>query len=292
MTVRAGGDPVRGPGSVLNALTIDVEDWFQVSAFARYIPRTGWDAAPRRVERNVERMLALLDDAGARATFFTLGWIAERHPQLVRRIAAAGHEVASHGYAHQRATDLDRRAFREDVVRARAVLEDLAGTAVRGYRAPSFSIGPANDWAFDVLRETGHRYSSSIYPVRHDHYGVPDAPRFAYDARDGLLELPISTARVWSRNWPAGGGGYFRLMPYRVSRWMIRQVNARDGQPAIFYCHPWEIDPHQPRVRRLDPRTRFRHYVNLHRTEPRLARLLADFKWDRIDRVFPAAGAA
>jgi polysaccharide deacetylase family protein (PEP-CTERM system associated) len=292
VNVPSGRSAPRGRDGVVNALTIDVEDWFQVSAFAPYIPRTGWDSAPRRVERNVERMLAMLEAAGARATFFTLGWIAERHPQLVRRIVAGGHEVASHGYAHERATELDARAFREDVVRARGVLEDLAGTQVCGYRAPSFSIGPANDWAFDVLRETGHRYSSSVYPVRHDHYGVPDAPRFAHAARGGLLELPITTARVWSRNWPAGGGGYFRLMPYRVSRWMIRHVNRRDRQPAIFYCHPWEIDPHQPRVQRLDARTRFRHYVNLHRTEPRLARLLGDFSWDRIDRVFPAAGHA
>jgi polysaccharide deacetylase family protein (PEP-CTERM system associated) len=266
-----------------------VEDWFQVSAFAPYIPRAGWDAAPRRVERNVDRLLALLDEGGARATFFTLGWVAERHPGLVRRIAAAGHEVASHGYAHERATALDRRAFEEDVRRARAILEDQAGAPVHGYRAPSFSIGPGNAWAFDVLHATGHRYSSSVYPVRHDHYGTPDAPRFAHAARDGLTELPVSTARVLARNWPAGGGGYFRLMPYRVSRWMIRRVNRRDRQPAIFYCHPWEIDPGQPRVPNLDARTRFRHYLNLDRTEARLARLLRDFSWDRIDRVFPGA---
>lgn len=280
------------PRRVVNAFTVDVEDWFQVSAFAPYVSRDAWEAAPRRVERNVERILGLLDAAGARATFFTLGWIAERHPALVRRIAAAGHEIASHGYGHQRASEMDREAFRHDVHRARGVLEDVAGQAVHGYRAPSFSIGPANDWAFDVLRETGHRYSSSVYPVRHDHYGTPDAPRFAHAARGGLVELPITTARVMARNWPAGGGGYFRLMPYGVSRWMIERVNRDDGQPAIFYCHPWEIDPGQPRPGRVDARTRFRHYVNLARTERRLERLLADFAWDRVDRVFAQAMAA
>jgi len=277
---------------VVNAFTVDVEDWFQVSAFAPYVSRDAWDAAPRRVEGNVDRILALLDGAGARATFFTLGWIAERHPALVQRIAAAGHEIASHGYGHQRATDMDRAAFAADVRRARGVLEDIAGQPVHGYRAPSFSIGPANDWAFDVLLETGHRYSSSVYPVRHDHYGAPDAPRFAHAARGGLVELPITTARVWSRNLPAGGGGYFRLMPYRISRWMIERVNREDGEPAIFYCHPWEIDPAQPRPGRVDARTRFRHYVNLARTERRLQRLLGDFAWDRVDRVFPEALAA
>ncbi len=278
--------------AITNALTIDVEDYFQVSAFAPYIRREDWDRRECRVERNVGRILELLAERDVRATFFTLGWVAERYPQLVRRIVDAGHEIASHGYGHQRATDMDRAAFKADVVRARGVLEDVAGQPVHGYRAPSFSIGPANDWAFDVLRETGHRYSSSVYPVRHDHYGSPDAPRFAHAARSGLVELPITTARVLSRNLPAGGGGYFRLMPYRVSRWMIERVNRDDGEPAIFYCHPWEIDPGQPRPGRVDARTRFRHYVNLARTERRLQRLLADFAWDRVDRVFPEARAA
>ena len=271
---------------IANAFTIDVEDYFQVSALAPYIPRDQWDERQCRVERNVDRILELLDEADAKATFFTLGWIAERYPQLVRRIAENGHEVASHGYQHERATDLDRDGFLADIQLAKAVLEDVAGTAVSGYRAPSFSINGANDWAFDCLAEAGYRYSSSIYPIRHDHYGMPDAPRFPYRSRDGLLEVPITTMRFMNRNWPAGGGGYFRLMPYAMSKWLIRRVNEADGQPAIFYFHPWELDPEQPRVPGIDAKTRFRHYVNLHRTEDRLRQLLHDFRWDRVDRVF------
>ncbi|MCU0804987.1 MAG: DUF3473 domain-containing protein [Burkholderiales bacterium] len=271
---------------IANAFTIDVEDYFQVSALAPYIPRDQWDETPCRVERNVDRILQLLDEAGAKATFFTLGWIAERYPQLVRRVADHGHEVASHGYQHERASELDRGAFLADIQLAKAVLEDVAGTAVNGYRAPSFSINGANDWAFDCLAEAGYRYSSSIYPIRHDHYGMPDAPRFPYQSRERLLEVPITTMRLLNRNWPAGGGGYFRLMPYAMSKWLIRRVNETDGQPAIFYFHPWELDPEQPRVPGIDAKTRFRHYVNLHRTEDRLRQLLRDFRWDRVDRVF------
>jgi polysaccharide deacetylase family protein (PEP-CTERM system associated) len=271
---------------IANAFTIDVEDYFQVSALAPYISRDQWDHTPCRVERNVDCILQLLDEADAHATFFTLGWIAERYPQLVRRITDNGHEVASHGYQHERASELDRRAFLADIRLAKAVLEDVAGAAVSGYRAPSFSINDANDWAFDCLAEAGYRYSSSIYPIRHDHYGMPDAPRFPYRSRDGLLEVPITTTRFMSRNWPAGGGGYFRLMPYAMSKWLIRRVNEVDGQSAIFYFHPWELDPEQPRVPGIDAKTRFRHYVNLHRTEDRLRQLLRDFRWDRVDRVF------
>ena len=281
--------PVASRRPRVNALTVDVEDYFQVWALSPYVPRSQWDATPARVERNVDLILQLLDDAGARATFFTLGWVAERFPQLVRRIAAAGHEVASHGYAHGKATDLDRAAFLADIRLAKTILEDIAGTEVRGYRAPSFSIGRANDWAFDCIVEAGYRYSSSVYPIRHDHYGAPDAPRFAYRSREGLLELPITTTRLFDRNWPAGGGGYFRLMPYPVSRWLIRRVNDVDERPAIFYFHPWELDPGQPRVPGIDAKTRFRHYLNLHQTEHRLRRLLRDFRWDRVDHVFLGA---
>jgi polysaccharide deacetylase family protein (PEP-CTERM system associated) len=269
-----------------NALTVDVEDYFQVSALAPHIDRTRWDTMPCRVERNVERLLQLFERHGARATFFTLGWIAERYPQLVRRIAASGHEIASHGYGHLRATEQSREEFAADIRRAKALLEDTVGVQVLGYRAPSFSIGHANAWAFDCIAEAGYRYSSSVYPVRHDHYGMPDAPRFPYEVRPGLIEIPVATARWLGRNWPAGGGGYFRLAPYRVSRWAIRRVNRVDGRPTIFYFHPWEIDPDQPRVAGLSLKTRFRHYLNLHRTELRLARLLADFHWDRVDRAF------
>ncbi|MCU0968983.1 MAG: DUF3473 domain-containing protein [Rubrivivax sp.] len=275
-----------GAGGIVNALTIDVEDYFQVSAFAPYIRRDEWDHRECRVERNVMRILEMLDAHGTRATFFTLGWIAERHPQVVRAIVAQGHELASHGYGHERASDLDRRAFRQDVLRAKGLLEDLSGHEARGYRAPSFSIGTRNLWAFDVLAEAGHRYSSSIYPIRHDHYGMPDAPRFAHRVPAGLLEIPCTTVRMGRRNLPSSGGGYFRLLPYGLSRWLIRRVNERDGEAAVFYFHPWEIDPAQPRVAGIDAKTRFRHYVNLPRTERRLRTLLADFRWGRMDDIF------
>mgnify|MGYP001224111987 FL=1 len=278
-----------------NALTIDVEDYFQVSAFAPYIARDRWDACECRVERNVERILLMLEEMHTRATFFTLGWIAERYPQLVRRIVDGGHELASHGYGHQRASDLIATAFFADVYTAKKLLEDISGHPVIGYRAPSFSIGEGNLWAFDCLERAGYRYSSSIYPIRHDHYGMPDAPRFAHQVRSGLLELPVTTARFFNRNWPASGGGYFRLLPYALSRWLLQKVNTRDQQAAIFYFHPWEIDAGQPRVAGINARTRFRHYVNLQHTEGRIRRLLADFRWGRVDEVFlgggcPAAG--
>lgn len=274
------------PTRAVNALTIDVEDYFQVSAMAPYIARSEWDRCECRVERNVDRILALLAERGIHATFFTLGWIAERYPALVRRIVAQGHELASHGYGHQRVTDLDEAAFRDDVIRSKALLEDLAGVPVLGYRAPSFSIGASNLWALDVLEQAGYCYSSSIYPVQHDHYGMPDAPRFAYRPRAGLLEVPPTTLRVFNRNLPSSGGGYFRLFPYALSRWMLQSVNQRDGESAIFYFHPWEIDPDQPRVAGIDLKTRFRHYVNLQRNEAKLCRLLDDLRWDRMDRIF------
>jgi polysaccharide deacetylase family protein (PEP-CTERM system associated) len=282
---------------ITNALTIDVEDYFQVSAFAPYIPRQDWERRECRVERNVGRILELLAAHRTQATFFTLGWVAERYPQLVRAIVAGGHELASHGYGHERASDLDAAAFRDDVVRAKGVLEDIGGVAVQGYRAPSFSIGEKNLWAFDTLAAAGYRYSSSIYPIRHDHYGMPDAPRFAHEVRDGLLEIPVTTMRLMNRNLPSSGGGYFRLLPYSVSRWMLRRVNRQDRQAAIFYFHPWEIDAGQPRIAGIDSKTRFRHYVNIARMEGRLQSLLADFRWGRMDDIFlrrsaPLAAAA
>ena len=275
-----------GSRSPVNALSIDVEDYFQVSALAPHIPRGDWDGINCRIERNVDRILAMLDDHGVAATFFTLGWIAERHPGVVRRIVAAGHELASHGYGHQRASDQSMTVFMEDVRRAKGLLEDLGGVAVRGYRAPSFSIGADNLWALDALRESGHVYSSSIYPVAHDHYGMPDAPRFAHLRDNGLLEIPPTTLRRGGRNWPASGGGWFRLLPYALSRWAIREVHRVDGESTMFYFHPWEIDPGQPRVPGVSAKTRFRHYVNLAHMETKLRRLLADFAWGRVDRVF------
>jgi polysaccharide deacetylase family protein (PEP-CTERM system associated) len=274
-----------------NAMTIDVEDYFQVSAFASHIRREDWNALPCRIERNIALVLDILAAANVKGTFFTLGWIAERYPGLVRAIVDSGHEVASHGYDHLRASEQTPAAFSRDAALSKMLLEEISGQPVLGYRAPSFSIGADNLWAFDVLREAGYRYSSSVYPVRHDHYGMPGAPRFAYHPRSdtGLLEIPITTARIAGRNFPAGGGGYFRLLPYRMSRWLLRRVNVEDKQAGIFYFHPWELDPGQPRQSGLGLKTRFRHYVNLGRTEARLAALTRDFLWDRMDRIFLAA---
>jgi polysaccharide deacetylase family protein (PEP-CTERM system associated) len=295
-SMRGGPQDARSatvPAVITNALTIDVEDYFQVSAFAPYIRRDEWEARECRIERNVERILALLASRDVKATFFTLGWIAERYPQLVRRIVEGGHELASHGYGHERASDLSPEAFSQDIVRAKSLLEDLSGQPVLGYRAPSFSIGVANLWAFDKLARAGYRYSSSIYPIKHDHYGMPDSPRFAYRVGAGLLEIPVTTLRMRSRNLPSSGGGYFRLLPYALSRWMLRRVNQQDREPAIFYFHPWELDPGQPRIAGIDLKTRFRHYVNIGRTERRLQQLLADFRWGRMDQIFlPGAAAA
>ena len=276
------------PASIVNALTVDVEDYFQVSALAPHIDRADWDRMPCRVERNMDVVLRVLEEGQARGTFFVLGWIAERYPALVRRLVSGGHELASHGYAHVRATQQSRDEFLADISRAKKLLEDISGVEVRGYRAPSFSIGRDNPWAFDCLLAAGYRYSSSIYPVRHDHYGVPDAPRFPYVSQPGLVEIPITTVRAFGRNFPAGGGGFFRLLPYVASRAAIRQVNRRDRRPAVFYFHPWEVDPGQPVVSGTSLKTRFRHYVNLSRTESRLRRLTRDFQWDRLDHAFRA----
>lgn len=271
---------------VTNAMTIDVEDYFQVSAFTSHVSKAQWGARECRVERNVDRILEMLARHDIHATFFTLGWVAERYPGLVRRIVAGGHELASHGFGHDRASDLSEADLFADVDRAKKTLEDVGGVSIRGYRAPSFSIGSGNLWAFDVLARAGHVYSSSIFPIRHDHYGMPNAPRFAHPRGGGMVELPATTIRLGGMNLPASGGGYFRLLPYAISRWMIRRVNSVDRQAAIFYFHPWEIDPAQPRIEGVGVKARFRHYVNLHRVEPRLNSLLADFRWERIDRIF------
>lgn len=272
--------------SIVNALTIDVEDYFQVSAFAGHIDRSQWEGMDCRVERNVTVILEMLRRHDAKATFFTLGWIAERYPQVVHAIVRDGHELASHGYAHLRASEQTPEEFSADIRRAKTILEDLSGTVVKGYRAPSFSISAANLWALDCIRDAGYVYSSSIYPVRHDHYGMPDAPRFSYQSVDRLIEVPPTTLRLFERNWPAAGGGFFRLLPYVASRWSLSYVNRVDDRPGMFYFHPWEIDPGQPRIPGIGLKTRFRHYLNLHRMQPRLERLLRDFKWDRMDRVF------
>lgn len=269
-----------------NAMTVDVEDYFQVSAFERHIDRQTWDDRECRVERNVDRILELFDRHAVKATFFTLGWIAERYPDMVRRVVEQGHELASHGWSHIRVTQQDAEAFRQDVARTKTLLEDVSGHEVIGYRAASYSIGATNLWALDVLNETGHRYSSSIYPITHDLYGMPDAPRFAFrPAAGSFVEFPVTTVRVAGRNLPCGGGGWFRLVPYAGMRWALRRVNRVDQESAIFYFHPWEIDPEQPRQDGLDAKTRFRHYLNLERMQTRLDRLLGDFTWGRMDEV-------
>jgi len=246
---------------IRNALTIDVEDYFQVSAFDPYIPRDDWDSIPCRVERNIDRILSLLEKKGINATFFTLGWIAKRYPSMVRRIVENGHELASHGCDHDRVTELGSDEFYKDIADSKKILEDISGFPVIGYRAPSFSINKQNYWALNLLEEAGYLYSSSIYPVHHDHYGIPDAPRFAFypNPTGKLLEVPITTVNLLGRNIPVGGGGYFRLWPYTVSRWFIQRVNEKDQRSAVFYFHPWEIDPDQPRPKGINLKVRFRH---------------------------------
>lgn len=294
---RAGAQPkaalVHGTAvSRPNAMTVDVEDFFQVQAFAAAIDRASWETRPSRVEGNMDKILALFAEHDVKATFFTLGWIAERHRSLIRRIVDQGHELASHGYEHIPVFQHEPQAFRIDVRRAKRLLEDIGGTAVRGYRAASFSVTEDTLWALSVLAEEGYDYSSSIYPVLHDHYGMPRAPRFAFHPReDRFLEIPLTTVRIFGQNVPCSGGGYFRLFPYVVSRLGLRRVNERDGQPCVFYFHPWEIDPDQPRVAGVPVKSRFRHYLNLGRMEARLQRLLTDFAWSRMDRVFLGADA-
>jgi len=271
---------------VVNALSVDVEEWFQVGAFERVITRGEWDDLASRVENNCARILDLFAEAGVSATFFTLGWVAKRHSALVRRIHEAGHEVASHGWDHTRVFALGAEAFAADLVRARQALEDAAGAPVRGYRAPSFSIDARTPWAFAVLADQGYAYSSSVAPLVHDHYGWREAPRFAFRplADSPFIELPVTTAELRGRRMAAGGGGFFRVLPYGFTCWAIRQVNAL-GQPAAFYFHPWEIDPSQPRVAHAPLRSRLRHYTALGRMEGKLARLVRDFAWGRVDEV-------
>ncbi|MFN4019273.1 MAG: XrtA system polysaccharide deacetylase [Erythrobacter sp.] len=275
-----------GPG-VVNGLSVDVEDWFQVGAFENVIARGEWDAICTRVESNVDRIIDLFAEADVRATFFTLGWVAKRHPAMIRRIAEAGHEIASHGYDHARVFTFSRSEFAEDIRKARAILEDSAGVAVRGYRAPSFSIDQRTPWAFAELAEQGFAYSSSVAPVVHDHYGWPEAPRFAFRPLpwSSLVELPVTTAMLGGRRVAAGGGGFFRVLPYGFSRWAIRQVNRREGRPAVFYFHPWEIDPDQPRVGHAPLRSRFRHYTGLEKMAGKLRSLVHEFRWGRMDMI-------
>lgn len=273
------------PASIVNGLSVDVEDWFQVGAFEDVIERDQWGGLDNRVERNVHQILDLFDAAEASATFFTLGWVAKRQAPLLREIVARGHEVASHGWDHERVFRMDRVAFAADIERTRKTIEDCSGVRVIGYRAPSFSIDHRSPWAFMELADQGYLYSSSVAPITHDHYGWADAPRFAFNPLPwhALVELPVTTAQFRGKRLAAGGGGFFRVLPYAFSRWAIRQVNRDEGRPAIFYFHPWEIDPGQPRVSGAPIRSRLRHYTNLDKMAGKLRQLIADFAWGRID---------
>ncbi|MEM7765616.1 MAG: XrtA system polysaccharide deacetylase [Pseudomonadota bacterium] len=270
-----------------NAMSVDVEDYFQVSAFDDIISRDDWAGIEPRIADNMDRILDVFAEHEVRSTFFILGWVCRRLPQVIKKIAEAGHEVASHGDDHRRVwTKTPDEAF-EDFSSTKKLLEDTSGVAVTGYRAPSFSIGARNLWAHDLLQEAGYQYSSSIFPVSHDHYGFPEAPRFPFKFRDdGLLEVPPTTVQRFGRNWPCAGGGYFRLFPYAYTAGGIRHVNQAEQMPAVFYFHPWEIDPDQPRVEGIPLKTRFRHYVNLKRFESRLTRLASEFRWSRMDEIY------
>ncbi|MEO8723839.1 MAG: XrtA system polysaccharide deacetylase [Sphingobium sp.] len=271
--------------NIVNALSVDIEDWFQVGAFENTLDRDGWSALEQRVERNSDAVLELFDRAGVKGTFFTLGWVAERYPALMRRIVDAGHELASHGYDHQRVFTFTPDQFRDDLRKSQQLIENTSGMPVTGYRAPSFSIDARNPWAHEILAEEGYVYSSSVAPIAHDHYGWAGSPRFAWKpvAGSDLLELPVTTARLAGRTVAAGGGGFFRLLPYTFSRWAVRQVNVQDQRPAIIYFHPWEIDPDQPRVVGAPLRSRVRHYTNLGVMAAKLRRLMQDFQWGRVD---------
>ncbi|MBU3990964.1 MAG: DUF3473 domain-containing protein [Alphaproteobacteria bacterium] len=278
------------PVPIINGLSVDVEDWFQVGAFEGVIERAEWGGLASRVEANCARILDLFAAAGVTATFFTLGVIAARYPGLVRRIHEAGHELASHGWDHARVFTLGAHGFAADLAKSRKTIEDAAGTAVTGYRAPSFSIDRRTPWAFPVLAEQGFVYSSSVAPIAHDHYGWREAPRFAFRPLEGsgLVELPVTTAEFGGRRLGAGGGGFFRILPYGFTRWAIRQVNARELRPAVFYFHPWEIDPGQPRVARAPLRSRLRHYTNLAGMADKVARLAGEFAWGTMAQVAAA----
>ena len=263
----------------LNAMTVDVEDYFQVSAFEKVINRNDWDSINLRVGDNTHRLLDLFAEHNVKSTFFTLGWVAKRCPDVIRRMVSEGHEVASHGLAHQRATTMTREQLYEDVAQSKAILEDISGTQVVGYRAPSFSVNDSNTWVYEVLKEQGFVYSSSTYPIAHDLYGVPEWPRFKYQRPEGILEIPIPTLRRNSVNTGIGGGGYFRLYPYRLSKKRIQRFMEEESEPYNFYFHPWEIDPEQPSVKSASFRSKFRHYVNLSRMEGKVVKLLRDYEW-------------
>jgi len=275
-----------GPVEIVNALTIDVEEYFQTPAFAARVPRSTWDSVPCRTEANIDRILALLAEHDARATFFMLGWIADRFPDVARRVVAAGHELASHGYERVAAVEQGYGQFLADIRLAKAVLEDISGIPVLGYRAPEFSIGPSNTWAFDCIVEAGYRYSSSLYPFSSGPLPDLHGERFAHEVRTGLLEVPVTTVEVLGSKWPAGGGNYFRRLPYGASRWLIQRINDVDKRSVTFHFRPWELDPEQPELSRQWGSGRPMRSSEPSRMTTRLKRLLADFRWNRIDHLF------
>ncbi len=271
-----------------NAMTVDVEDYFQVSAFESYIKKSDWDVCEHRVEQNTRKILKIFAEHNIKATFFTLGWVAERYPELIKSIVAEGHELACHGYEHIRVTEQTPEQFRLDIRKSKSILENISGTSVIGYRAASYSINKQNLWAHEILEEEGFRYSSSIYPVKHDLYGIPDAPRFCYKPlqNKNFIEVPITTLPFLNKNLPCGGGGFFRFYPYFFSKLAIDRINSAEQKAAIFYFHPWEIDPNQPKQSGLSFKTQFRHYLNLTRMEARLKKLIHDFEWNTMENVF------
>ncbi len=292
--VDGGSVSTRPQETIVNAFSVDVEDWYQASDFDAVVGgMAAWDGYESRVIRNTERILALLSDASVKGTFFVLSWNAERHPELVRRIAAAGHEIACHGYGHGLVYELTPEAFREDIRRAKHVLEDLAGGPVLGYRAPSFSITSRSLWALDILLECGFLYDSSFFPVRDSLYGPGATSRFpgVICRSDGrrLVEFPISTVRALGRNLPLGGGGYLRLLPYAYFSWGTRRVNRGEGRPTVVYVHPWEIDPEQPRIRTAGRRGFSTHYLGLRSTEGKLRNLLREFRFAPLQQVLDLA---
>ncbi len=275
---------------IANAMTVDVEDWFQVQAFAGVIDRAEWPQLAPRVAASTEAILESFATARVQATFFVLGWVAERNPALIRRILAEGHELASHGHGHERVDEIGPQAFRADIRRAKHALEDAGGAAIRGYRAPTFSISRARTpWAHEILAEEGHGYSSSTFPIRHDLYGAADAPRRPHrPSPHGVVELPMTTLTLLGQNLPCAGGGWFRLLPYRLFRAGLRSVNAQQRLPGIFYFHPWELDAGQPHQADAPLKSRIRHYTGIPGMPRRIERLLRDFAWDRLDRVHAA----
>jgi len=274
-------------GSLVHAMTCDVEDYFQVSAFDGIVPRERWTDVECRIPRNIDKVLQLFADHDTKTTFFTLGWVAEHYPQVIRRIVDEGHELGSHGMYHQRVWSQEPEEFRLDASRAHEILQDVGGVSVTGYRAPSWSIDDRTPWAYEILSEIGYKYSSSVYPVLHDHYGFPDAPRHPHRAAaSGIIEIPPSTARVMGRNIPVSGGGYFRLFPLALSKHFINRHQETASYPYVFYFHPWEMDPQQPRVKNATLKARFRHYLNLEKFEGRLRDLLRTYQWDRMDKIY------